>query len=74
MRFSSSLIVDIPDNRSKVELNLKKKDNRSWNLLEQTNVDLGGFNLTFGVGGRTGTIGARELVLDDANRARVETV
>ncbi|KAI5124383.1 hypothetical protein M0805_008986 [Coniferiporia weirii] len=44
---------------TKVELNLKKKDNRSWNLLEKTDQDLGGFSLTFGVGGRTGTIGSR---------------
>lgn len=52
---------------TKVELNLVKKDNRSWNLLEQSNYDLGGFNLTFGVGGRTGTIGAQKPILDESN-------
>ncbi|THH11827.1 hypothetical protein EW145_g395 [Phellinidium pouzarii] len=53
---------------TKVELVLKKKDNRSWNILERTNHDLGGFNLTFGVGGRTGTIGSRAPpVLADIN-------
>lgn len=47
-----------------VELNLKKSDGRSWTLLEKTTHDLGGFQLTFGVGGRTGTIGAKEIVVD----------
>ena len=55
---------------TQVELKLKKKDNRSWTLLEKTDRDLGNINFTFGVGGRTGTIGAKELILDDANRAR----
>ena len=50
-----------------VELVLKKKDNRSWNLLEKTDQDLGGFSLTFGVGGRTGTIGGREAILTAEN-------
>ena len=54
----------------KLELKLRKKDNRSWTLLEKTDRDLGNINFTFGVGGRTGTIGAKELVLDDANKAR----
>lgn len=53
---------------TKVELNLKKKDGKSWNLLETTDKDIGGFNLIFGVGGRTGTIGAREAVVDSTNR------
>ncbi|KAH8117296.1 chord-domain-containing protein [Phellopilus nigrolimitatus] len=57
---------------TKVELILKKKDNRSWNLLEKTEQDLGGFNLTFGVGGRTGTIGSRvPPVLAKDNSPRV---
>lgn len=47
-----------------VELNLKKSDGRSWTLLEKTTRDLGGFKLTFGVGGRTGTIGAKEIIID----------
>lgn len=51
-----------------VELNLKKKDGKSWNLLETTDKDIGDFNLIFGVGGRTGTIGAREAVVDSTNR------
>ncbi|CDO72884.1 hypothetical protein BN946_scf185002.g69 [Trametes cinnabarina] len=55
---------------TKVELKLKKKDTRSWTLLEKTDKDLGHINFTFGVGGRTGTIGAKELILDDVNRTR----
>jgi hypothetical protein len=47
-----------------VELNLKKSDGRSWTLLEKTTRDLGGFQLTFGVGGRTGTIGGKEIIVD----------
>lgn len=47
-----------------VELNLKKSDGRSWTVLEKTIHDLGGFQLTFGVGGRTGTIGAKEIIVD----------
>ncbi|KAJ7837001.1 chord-domain-containing protein [Mycena olivaceomarginata] len=46
---------------TKVELNLKKQDNRSWTILERTTQDLGNVSLTFGVGGRTGTIGAKEI-------------
>ncbi|KAL5490257.1 hypothetical protein ACEPAI_5090 [Sanghuangporus weigelae] len=53
---------------TKVELNLRKTDTRSWNLLERTDRDLGGFNLTFGVGGRTGTIGSKAPILDEKNR------
>jgi len=53
---------------TKVELVLKKRDNTAWNLLEQTDADLGHFNLTFGVGGRTGTIGAKAPILDGANQ------
>lgn len=80
-RFTRSLILFGPivpeESRytvmgTKVELNLKKKDNRSWNLLEKTEQDLGGFNLTFGVGGRTGTIGSRAPpILAENNRAAV---
>lgn len=50
---------------------MKKKYARSWNLLEKKDGDIGPFNLTFGVGGRTGTIGARELNLDENNAPRV---
>ncbi|OCH86557.1 chord-domain-containing protein [Obba rivulosa] len=55
---------------TKVELVLKKSDTRSWTLLEKTNRDLGGINLTFGVSGRTGTIGAKEAVLDASNKIK----
>ncbi|KAJ7724085.1 HSP20-like chaperone [Mycena maculata] len=47
---------------TKVELNLKKQDTRSWTILERATQDLGNISLTFGVGGRTGTIGAKEIV------------
>lgn len=55
---------------SKVELNLKKQDTRSWTILERATQDLGNIALTFGVGGRTGTIGAKEVVLDETNKAK----
>jgi hypothetical protein len=50
-----------------VDITLKKKDGRSWTLLEKPDHDLGGVALTFGVTGRTGTVGAREAVLDGEN-------
>ena len=46
-----------------VELNLKKSNGRSWTVLEKTS-NLGGLQLTFGVGGRTGTIGGKEIIVD----------
>lgn len=46
---------------------MKKRDGRSWALLEKTDRDLGPVSLTFGVSGRTGTVGAKELVLDEQN-------
>jgi len=52
---------------SKVEVKLKKLDGRSWTLLEKTDRDLGPVSFTFGVAGRTGTVGAKELVLDEQN-------
>ena len=55
--------------RLQVELSLKKQDMRSWSVLEKTEHDMG-MSLTFGVGGRTGTIGAKELILDEQNSAR----
>ncbi|KAF7311544.1 hypothetical protein MKEN_01056800 [Mycena kentingensis (nom. inval.)] len=55
---------------TKVELNLKKLDTRSWTLLERTDADLGQIAYTFGVGGRTGTVGSKEVVLDAVNQAR----
>lgn len=57
---------------TKVELILKKQDNRSWTLLEKTDRDLGPISLTFGVGGRTGTIGGKQLVLDESNANKVQ--
>ncbi|KAH6918718.1 HSP20-like chaperone [Coprinopsis sp. MPI-PUGE-AT-0042] len=57
---------------TKVELSLQKKDNRSWTVLEKTDRDLGNISLTFGVAGRTGTVGAKQVVLDEGNRARSE--
>ncbi|KAI0006060.1 HSP20-like chaperone [Russula compacta] len=53
--------------RTKVEVKLKKHDGRSWTLLEKTDRDLGPVSFTFGVAGRTGTVGAREFVLDEQN-------
>ena len=48
---------------------LKKADNRSWAVLEKTHRTLP-ISFTFGVGGRTGTIGAKELILDEQNATR----
>lgn len=56
--------------QSQVELHLKKSDTRSWTVLEKTARDLGNISLTFGVGGRTGTIGGKELILDGSNKNR----
>jgi len=58
---------------TKVEVHLKKTDNRSWTILEKPTHDLGNIALTFGVSGRTGTIGAKKSVLDAQNSAREET-
>ncbi|KXN90544.1 Cysteine and histidine-rich domain-containing protein 1 [Leucoagaricus sp. SymC.cos] len=55
---------------TKVEVQLQKADNRGWALLEKTTRDLGGISYIFGVGGRTGTVGGKELHLDAVNRAR----
>jgi len=55
---------------TKVEAILKKKDTRSWTLLEKSTRDLGNINLTFGVGGRTGTIGSKTPVVDESNKAK----
>ena len=56
--------------RFQVELVLNKRDIRSWNLLEKSDADLGAFNLTFGVSGRTGTIGGKEPILDESNKLK----
>ncbi|KAG7086643.1 hypothetical protein E1B28_002584 [Marasmius oreades] len=52
---------------TKVELILKKQDTRSWTILEKPVHDLGNISLTFGVSGRTGTVGAKS-VLNEQNR------
>ena len=41
---------------------MQKADGRSWTLLEKTDRDLGNIQYTFGVGGRTGTVGAKTIV------------
>ncbi|KDQ60662.1 hypothetical protein JAAARDRAFT_31637 [Jaapia argillacea MUCL 33604] len=55
---------------TKIEVIMKKTDGRSWTILEKPTRDLGNISLTFGVGGRTGTIGAKEIVLDAVNQSR----
>ncbi|KII88667.1 hypothetical protein PLICRDRAFT_41870 [Plicaturopsis crispa FD-325 SS-3] len=49
---------------TKVEVLLKKQDGRSWTVLEKTDKSLGNISLTFGVGGRTGTIGGKEIIIE----------
>jgi len=56
---------------TKVELNLQKKDTRSWTLLEKSTRDLGNISLTFGVGGRTGTVGAKQPILGETNKKEI---
>ncbi|TEB35941.1 CS-domain-containing protein [Coprinellus micaceus] len=56
---------------TKVELSLQKDDNRSWTVLEKTDRDLGNISLTFGVSGRTGTIGGKEIIIDPSSQPRV---
>jgi len=58
---------------TKVELLLLKEDNRSWNMLEKPLDDSAlppGYTITFGVGGRTGSIGAKAAILDDNNQLK----
>ncbi|KAF8321273.1 chord-domain-containing protein [Clavulina sp. PMI_390] len=55
---------------TKVELLLVKEDGRSWNVLERPAGDAElppGYTITFGVGGRTGSVGAKTPVLDGNN-------
>ena len=54
-----------------VDLLLVKQDARSWNTLEQKDIDIG--HITFGVSGRTGTIGGKAPVLDEGNKLRTGT-
>jgi hypothetical protein len=53
-----------------IEVHLKKLDTRSWTVLEKTAQDLGNISLTFGIGGRTGTVGAKDIILDGTNKAK----
>lgn len=56
---------------TKVELHLQKEDVRSWPVLEKSElVRIGNYAVTFGVGGRTGTIGGKEIILDASNQVR----
>lgn len=56
---------------AQVELILAKADTRSWTFLEKTtHSSADGYNLTFGVGGRTGTVGGKQLVLSEDNKLR----
>ena len=56
--------------KRQVELVLAKADMRSWPFLEKTTHPTAGFNLTFGVGGRTGTVGGKDLILSEDNKLR----
>ncbi|KAF8495395.1 HSP20-like chaperone [Gautieria morchelliformis] len=55
---------------TKVELVLAKADTRSWAFLEKTTHPTSGYNLTFGVGGRTGSVGGKEPILSEDNKLR----
>ncbi|KAK0442949.1 chord-domain-containing protein [Armillaria borealis] len=56
---------------TKVELHLQKEDRRSWSVLEKSElVKIGNYAVTFGVGGRTGTIGGKEIILDASNQVK----
>ena len=57
---------------TKVELLLIKADARSWNMLAKpADGELPpGYTITFGVSGRTGSIGAKEAVLDTNNKVK----
>lgn len=75
--FSTKVIIKVnspiatPDSSYRqVEVILKKYDTRSWTLLEKTTRDLGNVALTFGVGGRTGTVGAKTPIVDQSNKAK----
>jgi len=48
---------------TKIEIKLAKLDGRSWNMLEKSDTPGGSLNLTFGVGGRIGTVGGKEMVI-----------
>jgi len=52
---------------TKVEIKLTKRDIRSWNALEKTSASQS-LNLTFGVGGRTGTVGGKDLIVDPSSQ------
>lgn len=58
----SSPVTLFADRYDQVELLLQKSDGKMWTILEKTDRDLGGIALTFGVGGRTGTVGGKEII------------
>lgn len=51
----------------KCEITLAKADARSWPALELDDA-AGAGHVTFGVQGRTGTVGAKQAVYDEGNR------
>ena len=53
----------------KVEVTLAKAQPRSWNLLEKADGTVFEPNYIFSAGGRRGTAGATEMVLDPNNAA-----
>ncbi|KAG8906859.1 hypothetical protein FRB99_005919 [Tulasnella sp. 403] len=56
---------------TKVELILAKQTLRAWSLLEKTDVQLpGAFGYTFSAGGRTGSVGAKDAILDHNNLSK----
>ncbi|KAG8714842.1 hypothetical protein FRC09_017196 [Ceratobasidium sp. 395] len=54
---------------TKIEVILVKADNRAWNALQADTVIPAGYQITFGVKGRTGTVGAKSVVLDGENQS-----
>jgi len=57
---------------TKVELLLKKRDGKSWAVLEKTEQYLP-IQLTFGVSGRVGTVGSNQIVLDPVNQSKAQS-
>ncbi|CAE6465517.1 unnamed protein product [Rhizoctonia solani] len=53
---------------TKVDVILVKTDNRSWNALQADAMVPDGYQLTFGVTGRTGTVGAKDPILGQENK------
>lgn len=51
-----------------VALTLQKSNGISWPLLEGGGQTPQGYALTFGVGGRTGSVGAKEMILSEEQK------